>query len=337
MVDTAFYQNKGPFSLKKICELTGATLIPDAAGMLQVRDIAPMETAAEGEICFFYDKKAKAKASEIKASACVTTEELKPFVPQGVAVLVHPDPKTAYLTLNQAFYAEYAPQAGIAASAKIHPSAKIGQGCFVGENVVVAENAVVGDGCRLEAGSYIGHGCVLGNNCRIGVNAYVSYTKMGNNCYIYSGARLGTDGFGFQFMNGQHVRIPQVGLLLIGNDVEIGANTCVDRGALGNTVIGDGCRIDNLVQIAHNDKMGRGCVIVSQTGIAGSCTFGDYVVTGGQAGIADHINIGSGAQVAAQSGIMRDIEPQTVVMGSPAVPFKDFMRQVSFLQKNSKK
>ena len=242
-----------------------------------------------------------------------------------------------FIRTRKPFYAEYAPQAGVAASAKIHPSAKIGQNCFVGENVVVEENAVVGDGCRLEAGCYIGRSCVLGNNCRIGVNAYVSYTKMGDNCFIFSGARLGTDGFGFQLVNGQHVRIPQVGLLLIGNDVEVGANTCIDRGALGNTIIGDGCRIDNLVQVAHNDKMGRGCVIVSQTGIAGSCTFGDYVVTGGQAGIADHINIGSFAQVAAQSGIMRDIEPQTVVMGSPAVPFKDYMRQVAFLQKNSKK
>ncbi len=337
MVDTAFYQNKGPFCLNYICKLTGAVMSPDADNTVKIRDIAPMETAVEGEICFFYDKKAKAKASEMKASACVTTEELKNFVPAGVVVLVHPDPKTAFLTLNQAFYAEYAPQAGVAASAKIHPSAKIGQGCFVGENVVVEENAVVGDGCRLEAGCYIGRGCVLGNNCRIGVNAYVSYTKMGDNCFIFSGARLGTDGFGFQLVNGQHVRIPQVGLLLLGNDVEVGANTCIDRGALGNTIIGDGCRIDNLVQIAHNDKMGRGCVIVSQTGIAGSCTFGDYVVTGGQAGIADHIHIGSGAQVAAQSGIMRDIEPQTVVMGSPAVPFKDYMRQVAFLQKNSKK
>lgn len=337
MVDTAFFKNKGPFNLAQICSLSGAVLEDQTAEGLLIENIASMENAGAGEICFFYDRKAKAKAAEMKAAACVTTEDLKAFVPAGVVVLVHADPKVAFLKLNQALYAEYDPQAGVAASAKIHPSAKIGQGCFIGDYVVVEENAVVGDNCRLEAGCYIGRSCVLGNNCRIGVGAYVSYTKMGNNCYIYSGARLGTDGFGFNFINGQHVRIPQVGLLIIGNDVEVGANTCIDRGALGDTVIGDGCRIDNLVQIAHNDKMGRGCVIVSQTGIAGSCTFGDYVVTGGQAGIADHINIGTGAQVAAQSGIMRDIEPGTVVMGSPAVPFKDFMRQVSFLQKNSKK
>ena len=160
---------------------------------------------------------------------------------------------------------------------------------------------------------------------------------MGDDCYIYTGARIGQDGFGFQLINGQHKRIPQVGRVIIGNDVEIGANTCVDRGALDDTVIGDGVRVDNLVQIAHNDKMGRGCVIVSQTGIAGSCTFGDYVVCGGQTGFADHLNVGSGAQVAAQSGVMRDIEPGAVLMGYPAVPIKDFMRQVSYLQKVSKK
>ncbi len=119
--------------------------------------------------------------------------------------------------------------------------------------------------------------------------------------------------------------------------MEIGANACVDRGALDDTVIGDGSRIDNLVQIAHNDKLGRGCVIVAQVGIAGSCTLGDYVVLGGQVGLADHLNIGSGAQIAAQSGAMRDVEAGAVVMGSPCVPFKDFMRQVAFLQKNSKK
>lgn len=189
----------------------------------------------------------------------------------------------------------------------------------------------------IEPNVVIAQGCKIGKNCRIGNNASIAYSIIGDNCYIYTGARIGQDGFGFQFMNGQHHRIPQLGRVIIGNDVEIGANACIDRGALDDTIIGDGSRIDNLVQIAHNDKLGRGCVIVSQVGIAGSCTLGDYVVLGGQVGLADHLNIGSGAQVAAQSGAMRDIEAGAVVMGSPCVPIKDFMRQVSFLQKNSKK
>jgi UDP-3-O-[3-hydroxymyristoyl] glucosamine N-acyltransferase len=229
------------------------------------------------------------------------------------------------------------PQDGISPQASIHSTAQIGKNCFVGPHAVIEENVVIGDDCRIESGAVIAQGCRIGHHCRIGSNAYVSYCNMGNDCYIYAGARIGCDGFGFNLKDGRHVRIPQVGRVLIGNDVEIGANACIDRGALDDTVIGDGTRIDNLVQIAHNDVVGRGCVLVAQVGIAGSCTLGDYVVCGGQVGLADHLTIGSGAQIAAQSGAMRDIEPGAVVMGSPTVPFKDFMRQVAFLQRNSKK
>ncbi len=337
MIDKNFYKNNGPFTLAQVAEITNAVLADVGQAEEKIHEIASMENAGARDICFFYDRKAKEKAGNIKAKACITNEDLKAFVPAGVAVLICTDPKMAFLKLNKALYAEYTPTAGIDSTARIDPSAKIGKNCFIGAHVVIEENVIIGDNCRLEAGCVIARGCQIGNACRIGVNAYISYCLMGSNCYIYSGARIGCDGFGFNFENGCHVRIPQIGRVIIGNDVEIGANTCVDRGALDDTVIGDGCRIDNLVQIAHNDKMGRGCVIVSQTGIAGSCTFGDYVVCGGQSGFADHLTVGSGAQIAAQSGIMRDIAPGAVVMGSPAVPFKDYMRQVSFLQRNSKK
>jgi len=337
MVDTAFFKNNGPFTLEQIAKIIGAELTDSCNPEDKIYDIATMEKAGDNEICFFYDRKAKEKATNIKAKACVTNQDLQSWIPYGVSVLVVDNPKLAFLKLNQAMYAEYVPQNMVHESATIAKTAKVGNNCYIGANVVVEDNAVIGDNCRLEANCYIGMGCKIGNNCRIGVGAYVTYTIMGNGCYIYAGAKLGADGFGFNTIDGKHVRIPQIGRLIIGNDVEVGANTCIDRGALDDTIIGDGCRIDNLVQIAHNDKMGRGCIIVSQTGIAGSCTFGDYVVCGGQTGFADHLTVGSGAQVGAQSGIMRDVEAGTVVMGTPAVPFKDFMRQVSFLQRNSKK
>ena len=337
MADKAFFKNKGPFSLSKIAEMTGAEITDFAKRDLMISDIETMEKAGDDQICFFYDKKAKAKASEIKAAACVTTKDLAPFVASNIAILTCDDPKGAYLKLNLAMYEEYLPEPHISSKASIHPSVKIGKNCVIADFVTIEENVVIGDNCRIEAGAYIGRNCQIGSNCRIGVNATVSYCLMGNDCYIYSGARIGNDGFGFNTIAGQHKRIPQVGRVIIGNDVEIGANTCVDRGALDDTVIGDGCRIDNLVQIAHNDKFGRGCILVSQVGVAGSCHFGDYVVCGGQTGFADHLNIGSQAQIAAQSGVMRDVEPGAVLLGTPAVPFKDFMRQVAFLQKNSKK
>ena len=337
MADSAFFKNNGPFSLKQIAEITGAVIGDNVDENLMISDISTLQKAGLGEICFFYDKKMKDKASEIKASACVTTEALAGFVPKNVAVLTLDNPKVAFLKLNQAMYEEFKPEVGISSRAFVHPSAKIGVNCFIADFVTIEEGAVVGDNCRIEAGAYIGRSCKIGNRCRIGVNASVTYCQMGDDCYIYSGAKIGNDGFGFETINGKHVRIPQVGRVIIGNDVEVGANTCIDRGAMDDTVICDGCRIDNLVQIAHNDKLGRGCIVVSQVGIAGSCTFGDYVVCGGQTGFADHLNIGTGAQIAAQSGVMRDVEPGAVLLGTPAVPFKDFMRQVAFLQKNSKK
>lgn len=337
MVDKNFYTIRENVTLGDVAKVTSSTLQDAAAASESIKNIATMQSAGGDDICFFYDKKNKEKASLIKAKACVTTEELKQFVPNGVKVLIAENPKVAFIKLNEYMYAEKKHNPAIDATAKIAKSAQIGKNCVIGAYVVIGENVVIGDNCNIEPHVVIDTGCQIGNNCHIGSGAKISYSYIGNDCYIYSGARLGQDGFGFELMNGQHHRIPQLGRLIVGNDVEIGANSCIDRGALDDTIIGDGSRIDNLVQIAHNDTLGRGCVVVAQVGIAGSCHLGDYVVLGGQVGLADHLNIGSGVQIAAQSGVMRDIEAGKVVMGSPCVPFKDFMRQVAFLQKNSKK
>lgn len=337
MIDKNFYNIRENVTLSDIVEVTDSTLEQKKYKNEVIMSIASMDSATDKDICFFYDRKSKEKASEMKAKACITTEALKQFVPENVIVLINENPKIAFIKLNEYMYSEKRPSAGIDASAKISETAKIGKNCFIGANVVIGDEVEIGDNCFIGANVVIEHNCKIGNNCRIGNNASIAYTVMGNSCYIYTGARLGYDGFGFEFMNGQHHRIPQLGRLIIGDDVEIGANTCIDRGALDDTIIGTGSRIDNLVQIAHNDKLGRGCIIVSQVGIAGSCTLGDYVILGGQVGLADHLNIGTGAQIAAQSGVMRDVEAGAVVMGTPCVPFKDYMRQVSFLQKNSKK
>lgn len=337
MADSRFYENHGPFTLEQICEICDAFLEDSGKKDLQITDMATMGTAGEGQICFFYDKKKKDAAASIKATACVTTPEFKDIIPDGVAVLVTANPKLAFVKLNEAFYSEPKPEPEIRPSAVISKTALIGENCYIGDNVVLEDNVKIGDNVILEANVVISRGCEIGSHCRIGAGAHISHCLMGERCYIYGGARIGWDGFGFLFVQGVHKKIPQVGRVIIGNDVEIGANTCIDRGAMDDTVIGDGCRIDNLVQVAHNVKLGRGCILVSQTGIAGSCTLGDYVVCGGQTGFADHLNIGSGAQIAAQSGLMRDVEPGAVVMGSPAVPIKDFMRQVAFMQKAGKK
>ena len=337
MVDTVFYKHNGPKTIKEIATIADAVLVTERKEKEQIENVCSIDSAGSNDLCFFYDKKNKAKAAQIKAKACITTEELARFIPEGVIVLTCANPKLSFIKLVSSFYAENKPAPQISPNATISSSAKIGKNCSIAAGVVIEDDVVIGDNCVIEPNAVIAHGCKIGNNCRIGNNASIAYCLMGNDCYIYTGARIGQDGFGFSVVNGQHKRIPQIGRVIIGNDVEIGANTCVDRGALDDTIIGDGCRVDNLVQIAHNDKIGKCCILVSQTGIAGSCTFGDYVVCGGQTGFADHLNVGSGAQVGAQSGVMRDIEPGAIVMGTPTVPFKDFMRQVAFLQKNSKK
>ncbi len=337
MVDTRFYRNNGPFSLQRIAEICGAVLCDEAKAGVMINDMATIDNGGEGEISFFFDKKRKADAAAIKTTACVTTKDFAPLIPSGVIVLLSDDPHDAFVKLNYAMYTEILPEPQICPTAVIARSAKIGRNCYIGDYVVIGENVEIGDNCRLEPGCVIAEGCRLGNNCRVGSHANIMHALIGNNVYIYGGARIGWDGFGFQTVQGVHKRIPQLGRVIIGNDVEICANTCIDRGALDDTVIGDGCRIDNLVQIAHNDKLGRGCVLVSQVGVAGSCTFGDYVVCGGQAGFADHIKVGSGAQVGAKSGIMRDIEAGQAVMGIPAIGFKDFMKQTACIQKLWKK
>ena len=335
MADTIFYQYSGAKKIAEIAKISNSVLQTAGTENELVKNVCSIETAGSDDICFFYDKKNKALAQNIEAKACITTADLAAFIPDGIIVLISENPKLSFINLVSAFYSEFKPEAKIEEGAKVSATAKLGKNCYIGHGAVIEDNVVIGDNCIIEANAVIARGCQIGNNCRIGNNASIAYCLMGNDCYIYTGARIGQDGFGFSVVDGRHKRIPQIGRVIIGNDVEVGANTCIDRGALDDTIIGDGCRIDNLV--AHNDKIGRCCILVSQTGIAGSCTFGDYVVCGGQTGFADHLNIGSGAQIGAQSGVMRDIDAGAIVMGTPTVPFKDFMRQVAFLQKNSKK
>ena len=197
---------------------------------------------------------------------------------------------------------------------------------------MIGEKAEIGPGCVIGSNSVIGADCVLGAETRIGDNVSIVYSLIGERVLIHPGVRIGQDGFGFA-MGEEHLKVPQLGLVVIGDDVEIGANTTIDRGAGPDTVIGTGSKIDNLVQIAHNVHLGRGCVIVAQAGISGSTRLDDFVVIGGQGGIAGHLHLGKGAQVAGNSGVMRDVGPGETVGGSPAVPVRDWHRQTVALSR----
>jgi len=337
MADPRFFRRAGPFSLDQLAKLCGAELSAGADGSLVISDVAPLDKAGEGQISFLDNKKYVESFTRSRAAACLVHPTMAPRAPTGMALLVSPDPYRAYALVAQAFYPAPAAEAWIAPTAFIDPSAVLGEGVWVEPGAYVGANAQIGDGCRIGPNAVIGEGVVLGQTCVIGACASVSHALVGNRVAIYSGARIGQDGFGFSMGPMGHLKVPQLGRVVIHDDVEIGANATIDRGAGPDTVIGAGSKIDNLVQIAHNVQLGRGCIIVSQVGISGSTKMGDFVVAAGQAGITGHLSIGSGAQVAAQSGVMRDIGPGEKVGGSPAQPITEWLRQTAILSKMARK
>jgi UDP-3-O-[3-hydroxymyristoyl] glucosamine N-acyltransferase len=251
--------------------------------------------------------------------------------PAGMALLLSPDPYRSYALVAAAFYPRAASVPDISPRSVVDLTAELAVGVQVDPGAVIGPAAEIGPRCLIGANAVIGAGVVLGEDCIIGAGASLSHCIVGNRVNIYPGARIGQDGFGFAMGPQGHLKVPQLGRVLIEDDVEIGANATIDRGAGPDTIIGAGCKIDNLVQIGHNVQLGRGCVIVAQVGISGSTRLGDLVVAAGQAGLAGHLQIGAGARIAAQSGVMRDIEPGGTVGGSPAVPMTEWLRQSALL------
>ena len=277
--------------------------------------------ATEGDLSFFDNAKYLEQFLSSQASVCIVHPKFTERAPNGMVLLTTNEPYAAYAKAAQMFYRSKDEIVGISDKADIHPSAKIGKNCSIGAFTTIGENVVVGEGSV------------------IGRNVSIRATHMGIFCVIHDGARIGQEGFGFAMGAGGHIKVPQLGGVIIGNYVEIGANSCIDRGAGPNTIIGNGTKIDNLVQIAHNVEIGRNCVITAQCGIAGSTKIGDYVVLGGQSGVAGHLNIGVAVKVAANSGVMRDLPAHTTVGGIPAVNIRDWHKGTLLMEKmiNTKK
>ena len=312
MADPRFFTRRGPFTIAKICELTAAVAAPGSDATSLVTDVAPLGTATSDDLTFLDNTKYLSDLGESCAGFCLLREEHAGRAPVGMTLLFSANPYKAYALAAQTFYA---------ADESAAPSAYVAPGAFVDATARLGENT------RVDAGAVIGPGVVVGSNCVIGNGASLSHCLIGDNVRIYPGVRIGQDGFGFAPDPAGHVKVPQLGRVIIENNVEVGANTCIDRGSGPDTVIGSGTWIDNLVQIGHNVVLGKGCIIVAQVGISGSTKLGDFVVVGGQAGIAGHLIIGSGAQIAAKSGIIGNIEAGAVVGGYPAQPLRDWHKQ----------
>jgi UDP-3-O-[3-hydroxymyristoyl] glucosamine N-acyltransferase len=337
MADPHFFRRTGPYSIDALAALSGARLADPAHRARLIEDVAPLETAGPGEVTFLNNRKYTDAFVASRAGAAFATEAMAARAPAGMAVLITPEPYKAFARAVQAFYPAEPIVPGRAPSAVIDPTASVPANCAVAANVVIEAGVRLGARCSIGANSVIGAGVELGDDCQIAANVTLSHCLIGARVVLHPGVRIGQAGFGFAPDVGAAVKIPQLGRVIIGDDVDIGANTTIDRGSGHDTVIGPGSMIDNLVQIGHNVVLGRGCILAGQVGISGSTKLGDYVMIGGKAGFAGHLNIGSGARIGAHAGVMRDVEPGQTVIGAPAVPAVAFWRQVAMIQRLAKK
>lgn len=334
MADPRFFKKSKSFSVSEIAEISGCALSGGDDPSFILEDVAPLQNAENTHVSFLDNIKYKDDFFKTKAGACFISSAMEEYAPNHTICLVTDTPYRAYALTAQAFYPEiYAEQGLIAETASIDKTANIGKNVTLGHSVVIGENVIIGDHTRIDAHSVIQNNVTIGSHCNIGCNVSVSHALVGNYVRLYPGARVGQDGFGFAISPTGHVKVPQLGRVILEDHVEIGANATIDRGSGPDTIIGQGTWIDNLVQIGHNVRIGRGCVIVAQVGISGSAKIEDYVAIGGQVGIAGHITIGQGARVGAQAGVISDVPAGEEYLGSPAFPKSQFFRQVAALNR----
>ncbi len=282
----------------------------------------------------FLDNRRYAPALEAtRAGAVIVPPDMAERMPAGSVAIVTKEPYLAWARVAALFHPTPPAHPGVHPSAVVHADAEVDPSAEIGPLAVIGARAEIGARCRIGAAAVIGEGVVLGQDCRIGSHASLSHTIAGARVYVYPGARIGQEGFGFATGPAGFVTAPQLGRVILQDDVEVGANSTIDRGSLQDTVIGAGSRLDNLVQIGHNVRLGRCCVIVALAGISGSTVLEDFVVVGGQAGFTGHVRIGARARIGAQAGVMADVPAAAEVVGSPAQPVREFFRQVVTLKK----
>lgn len=332
MPDPRFFTNNGALSLQYLTDLTGAELFcdPESSTSMErilLSDVAPLDKASRNEISFLDNSKYIPMLKSSSAGVCFMQEKYRHHAPRGMVLLLTPEPYRAFAMAAAAFYPVSSAEPMISPSASVDATAVLGRQASISAGAVIGRNAEIGDHCIIEAGTLIGDGVVIGANSTINGNSTLTHCIVGERVIIHRGVHIGQDGFGFALGKNGHYKVPQLGRVLIEDDVEIGSGTCIDRGSAQDTIIGSGTKIDNLVQIGHNVVIGRDCIIVAQAAIAGSTHIGHGVIIAGQSGIAGHLKIGNGVKIAARSGVMQDIPDGMAYGGSPAVPVKQWHRQ----------
>jgi len=327
LTDPRFFHRGGPFALSDIARHIAAEPPDSASAAMMIDDIAPLESAGRGQLTVFFDARYLDMFLASEASAIVTNHDLARHAPHRSGLLFVPQPRLAYAQIGHLFYPGSPLVPGVSASALVDPSADIGDGCQIDAGAVISHGVKIGQRCHIGCHAVLGPGVVVGDDCVIGANTAISHALVGDRVHVESCATVGSQGFGFVPAPTGLLRMLQLGRVVIEDDVEIGANCAIDRGATGDTVIGAGTVIDNLVQIGHNVRLGRNCVLCGQVGIAGSTEIGDGVMIGGQSAISDHLTIGAGARIAGKSGVMRDVAKGEAVGGYPAVPLRQWHKQ----------
>ncbi|MEF3368082.1 UDP-3-O-(3-hydroxymyristoyl)glucosamine N-acyltransferase, partial [Methylocystis sp. 9N] len=325
MSAVVFFPLTHPTPLAEIAEVAGAEIRdPAVAGERAppiILNVAPLDWSRPGDLCFYDDPRYRRALADCRATACFLRARHLPLLPEGVIGLVVDNPQRAMTRATAHLFPEALRPGslfqarGVSPGAAVHPEARLEPGVTVDPGAVIGPGAEIGAGAVIGPQAVIGPHVRIGRDCAIGAQASVTHALIGDRVIIHPGARLGQDGFGFAPTARGYLKTPQLGRVIVQDDVEIGANTTIDRGATRDTIIGEGTKIDNLVQIAHNVVIGRFCAIVAQAGVAGSCEIGDFVQLGGQAGVAGHLTIGEGARIAAKSGVMRDVPPGARVGG----------------------
>lgn len=334
--DPRFFQRTGPHTLAAVADAARVDGIPAEAPSrrLMLYGIAPLATATETEVAYCQNhRKYRAELAATKAAAVIVHPDMAASVPETAVAVVSPDPQVAFARVAEMFHPLPPLRPGVHPTAVVAESARVDPTAEVGPYVVIGDNATVGAYTRIAPFVSIGDGVSVGRHVRISSHASVSHALVGDRVYIYPGVRIGQDGFGFAVTSEGFLTIPQVGRVIVGDDVEIGANTTIDRGALEDTVIGAGTRLDNLVQIGHNVRIGRACVIVAQVGIAGSTVVEDQVMIGGHTGIGGHLRIGRGARIAAKSAVGTDVPAGAEMAGFPAQPAKQFFKELTMIRR----
>ena len=328
--DPRFFRRSGPYTLAAVVDAAEGEAPPRR---LMLTGIGPLQTAGPDEVSFLDNRKYLPALEATRAGAVIVHPDMAARVPAGAVPITSDEPYAAWARVATLFFPLPPATPGIHPSAVIGAGAAIDPTAEVGPLAVIGAGAEIGPRCRIGAFAVLGDGVVLGPDCRIGAQVTLTHALLGARVCIYPGARIGQEGFGFAITPEGFLSVPQIGRVVLEDDVEIGANTTIDRGSLHDTVIGAGSRLDNLVQIGHNVRLGRGCVIVSQAGISGSTILEDNVMLGGQAGLTGHLKIGRRARIGAQAGVMADVPAGADVVGSPAQPVRAFFREVAAIRR----